>query len=314
MILTNRKGGFVSRLWQAFIKDLTKNKFLYLMAIPVIAYYLIFHYKPIYGAIIAFKDYSPALGILGSPWVGLKHFRDFFESIYFWRLIRNTFMISFYQLLFGFPAPIILALLLNEVRNKYFKSTVQTITYLPHFISLVVVCGMIRDFTLSHGVINDIIVWFEGTRLALLQNPNLFRTIYVSSGIWQEIGWGSIIYLATLSGIDQQQCEAAAIDGAGRFRQMLYITIPGLMPTVIILLILRLGRMLSVGFEKIILLYNPATFETADVISSFVYRRGLQELNWSYSSAVGLFNSTINFILLVIANKISRQVNETSLW
>jgi putative aldouronate transport system permease protein len=300
--------------WRMLANDLIKYKYIYLMALPVLLYYIAFHYVPIYGALIAFKDFSPGLGIWGSPWVGFQHFQSFFESIYFWRVLRNTFMISFYELIFGFPAPIILALLLNEVKNRFFKRTVQTVTYLPHFISLVVVCGMIKDFTMSNGIINDIILMFGGSRSSLLQNPDLFRTIFVSSGIWQEVGWGTIIYLAALSGIDQEQYEAAAIDGAGRFKQILHVTLPGIMSTIIILLILRLGRMLSVGFEKVILLYNPATFETADVISSFVYRRGLQEFDWSFSAAVGLFNSVINFALLLLANRLSRKTNETSLW
>ncbi len=301
--------------WRRSIaRDLVKYRYIYLMAIPVIAYYVIFHYVPIYGAVIAFKDFSPLLGILRSPWVGFKHFQDFFSSIYFWRILRNTLLISFYQLIFGFPAPILLALLLNEIRHGAFKKTVQTITYLPHFISLVVVCGMIKDFTMSGGAINDLVVWFGGQRASLLQSPALFRSIYIISGIWQEIGWGSIIFLAALSGIDQGLYEAAAIDGAGRFKQMLHVTLPGLTPTIIILFILRIGRMLSVGFEKIILLYNPATYEVADVISTFVYRRGLQDFDWSFSAAVGLFNSVINFALLIMANNISKRVEKTSLW
>ena len=299
---------------QTVVRDLTRYKYVYLMALPVIAFYIIFHYVPIYGAVIAFKDFSPLLGIMHSPWVGLKHFINFFTGIYFWRLLRNTVLISLYQLIFGFPAPILLALLLNEVRHKFFQKSVQTITYLPHFISLVVVCGMIKDFSMSRGVLNDLIVFFGGQRASLLQAPALFRSIYTISGIWQEIGWGSIIYLATLSGIDQELYEAASIDGAGRFKQVLHVTMPGLMPTIIILLILRMGRMLSVGFEKIILLYNPATFETADVISTFVYRRGLQDLDWSFSSAVGLFNSVVNFALLIAANKMSQKMDKTSLW
>lgn len=300
--------------WNMLGKDLARNKYIYIMAFPVLLFYLVFHYKPMYGAIIAFKDFAPAKGIMGSPWVGLVHFKTFFESIYFWRVLRNTLLLSVYELVFGFPAPIILALLLNEVRSKLFKSSVQTITYLPHFISLVVVCGMIKDFTVSNGVVNDIMVFFGGQRTSLLQFAQNFRTIFVSTSIWQEIGWGTIIYLAALSAIDQEQYEAARIDGAGRFRQLLNITIPGIMPTIIILLILRMGRMLNVGFEKVILLYTPATYETADVISSFVYRRGLQEFNFSFSSAVGLFNSIINFTLLITANKLSSKVNETSLW
>ncbi|MFS0838539.1 ABC transporter permease [Paenibacillus sp. 1P03SA] len=294
--------------------DIRRNKLLYVMLLPVLLYYVVFHYAPMYGAIIAFKDFSPRLGIWGSEWVGFAHFENFFTGAYFWRTIKNTVLISLNELVFGFPAPIILALLLNEVRNSIFKRTVQTVTYMPYFISLVVICGIIKDFTASSGVINDIIAFFGGERLTLLLEPEWFRTIYVSSGIWQHIGWGTIIYLAALTGIDQEQYEAAKMDGAGRWKQMLNVTLPGLMPTIIILLILELGRMMNVGFEKIILLYNPSTFDTADVVSSYVYRVGLQEFNYSFSSAVGLFNSAVNFTLLLGSNWISRKLNSTSLW
>jgi putative aldouronate transport system permease protein len=294
--------------------DIRKNKLLYVMLLPVLLYYVIFHYGPMYGAIIAFKDFSPRLGIWGSDWVGFEHFQAFFTGPYFWRTIKNTVLISFYQLLFGFPAPIMLALLLNEVRHAVFKRTVQTITYMPHFISLVVICGIIKDFTVSDGVMNDIIVFFGGERTTFLLEPSFFRSVYVTSGVWQHIGWGTIIFLAALTGIDQEQYEAAKIDGAGRWKQMTNVTLPGLMPTIIILLILEIGRMMNVGFEKIILLYNPGTYETADVISSYVYRVGLQDFNYSFSSAVGLFNSVINFILLICSNWLSRKFNDTSLW
>lgn len=294
--------------------DIRKNKLLYVMLFPVLLYYVIFHYGPMYGAIIAFKDFSPRLGIWGSDWVGFEHFQAFFTGPYFWRTIKNTVLISFYQLLFGFPAPIVLALLLNEVKHALFKRTVQTITYMPHFISLVVICGIIKDFTVSDGVMNDIIVFFGGERTTFLLEPSFFRSVYVSSGVWQHIGWGTIIFLAALTGIDQEQYEAAKIDGAGRWKQMTNVTLPGLMPTIIILLILEIGRMMNVGFEKIILLYNPGTYETADVISSYVYRVGLQDFNYSFSSAVGLFNSMINFILLICSNWLSRKFNDTSLW
>ncbi|RKN70661.1 ABC transporter permease [Paenibacillus ginsengarvi] len=296
------------------LNDIRKNKLLYVMLLPVLAFYVVFHYVPMYGAIIAFKDFSPRLGIWGSDWAGLDHFRTFFTGAYFWRTIKNTILISFYELIFGFPAPIILALLLNEVKNSLFKRTVQTVTYLPHFISLVVICGIIKDFTVSGGVINDIIVFFGGERVSLLLEAEWFRTIYVSSGVWQHIGWGTIIFLAALSGVDQEQYEAARMDGAGRWKQMLHVTLPGLMPTIVILLILNIGRMMNVGFEKIILLYNPGTYETADVISSYVYRVGLQDFNYSFSSAVGLFNSVINFVLVIFSNWISRKLNDTSLW
>lgn len=290
------------------------NKYLYLMMIPVLAYYFIFHYTPMYGAVIAFKDYSPMKGILGSDWVGMKHFVDFFDSYYFWRILKNTLLISLYSLVFEFPMPILLALLINEVRHRRFKRVVQTITYMPYFISLVVICGIITDFTNADGLINRMFMWLGYDGQAMLQRPDLFRPIYILSEIWQRIGWESIIYIAALSSIDQEQYEAARMDGANRLKQMFYITLPGILPTITIMLILRMGNLLNVGFEKIILLYNPVTYETADVISSFVYRKGLLEFGWSYSSAVGLFNSVINLILLITANYISRRVSNNSLW
>ena len=295
-------------------KDWKKNKTLYFMIIPVLIFYLAFMYKPMYGAIIAFMDYRPAKGILGSDWVGVEQFVRFFHSPYFYRLIRNTIVLSIYSLLFCFTAPILLALLLNEVKGKRFKSITQTVSYLPHFISMVVAVGMIKEFCMTDGLINDIIVFFGGERSALLQNPALYRTIYIISDIWQEVGWGSIIYLAALSGIDSERYEAAAIDGAGKFRQMIHVTIPGIMPTVTIMLILRIGSLMNMGYEKTILLYNSSTYETADIISSYIYRVGLLEQNWSYSTAIGLFNSVINCILLLAANRISKKVTETSLW
>jgi len=304
----------MSQLSKTLRKDMHRNWSLYLLALPVILFYILFAYKPMYGALIAFKDYSPGKGFSGSPWVGFVNFTRFFNSPYFFRLIRNTFLISFYGLIFGFPAPIILALLLNEVRHSPYKRTIQTITYLPHFISMIVIAGMITDFSLSTGLFNDIIAFFGGKRFPLLQDPAFYRPIYISSDIWQSIGWGTIIYLSALSAIDPQLYEAAMIDGAGRFRQLFSVTLPSIAPTIVILLILRVGQLLSVGYEKTILLYNPATYETSDIISTYVYRVGLLEQNWSYSTAIGLFNSAINFALLLMANSVSRRVSETSLW
>ena len=295
-------------------KDWLRNWSLYVLVLPVLVFYILFHYKPMYGAIIAFKDYTPGLGIEESPWVGWANFARFFKSVYFVRLIKNTILLSIYSLIFGFPAPIILALLLNEVRNKKFKSFTQTITYLPHFISLIVVTGMLTDFCLTSGLFNDIIVLLGGERIPLLQEPGLYRTIYVASGIWQEIGWGSIIYLSALAGVDSQLYEAAQIDGAGKWKQLIHVTLPAIMPTIIIMLILKMGTLMNLGYEKTILLYNPSTYETADIISSYIYRVGLLEQDWSYSTAIGLFNSVINFGLLLVTNKISRRFSETSLW
>lgn len=295
-------------------KDLVRNRNIYLMLVPVLVYYAIFHYGPMYGLLIAFKDYGMADGVWGSPWVGFAHFQNFFENPYFWRLLRNTLTISVYELLFAFPAPIILALLLNEIRLVMFKRVVQTISYLPHFISIVVVAGMLVDFFARDGLINSIVHFFGYEPIAFWQESGWFRSLYVSSGIWQGIGWGSIIYLAAMSSIDPTLYDAARIDGAGRWKQTVHITIPGIMPTIVILFILNVGSMLAVGSEKIILLYNPLTYETADVISTYVYRKGILGADFGYSAAVGLFNSVISFILLVLANTVSKRVSEHKLW
>jgi putative aldouronate transport system permease protein len=296
------------------LKDLKKNKYIYIMLLPVLAYYGIFHYGPMYGLQIAFKDFSPGLGIWGSEWIGFQHFTEFFNGFYFWRLIKNTLLINIYELLFAFPAAIILALLLNEIRSNMFKRIVQTISYLPHFISIVVVVGMMVDFLSRDGLINQLLVIFGFESTAFLREPEWFRFLFVSSGVWQGIGWGSIIYLAAMASIDPTLYEAAKMDGAGRWKQTLHITLPGIMPTIIILLILNMGSMLSVGSEKVLLMYNPSTYSTADVISTYVYRKGILEASYSYTAAVGLFNSVISFILIVSANSISKRFSENKLW
>lgn len=295
-------------------RDFKKRKLVYLMLLPVVAYYLVFHYWPMYGAIIAFQRFNPAKSILTSEWVGLRNFRSFFNSYYAWRLIRNTLLLNIYDVILGFPAPIVLALLLNEVRIRSYKSVVQTVTYLPHFISIMVACGILIDFLSLNGPINDFIEFFGGRRTPFLLMSAWFRPVFITLGLWQHVGWNSIIYLAALTGIDSQLYEAATIDGCNRWKQTWHITLPGILPTIMILLILRMGQMMDIGFEKIILLYNPNTYETADVISSFVYRKGLLEMNFSYSAAVGLFNSVVNFGLLFLANQLSRTAKQTSLW
>lgn len=297
-----------------FRSDFRRNHQLYFMMIPVLIYFLLFCYLPMYGAIIAFMDYRPSLGVLGSDWVGLKHFRSFLSSPSFGNIFLNTVKISISTLMFGFPAPIVLALLMNEVRNKPFLKTVQNITYLPHFISLVVVCGLIREFTRKDGLIGKIVLLLGGTPVNLLNHAENFLPIYVISNIWQEVGWGTIIYLAALTGIDQQLYEAAQIDGAGKWKQMLHVTLPGITPTIVVMLIMRMGQMLNVGYEKVILLYNDAIMSSADVISSYVYRKGLIDLDWSFSSAVGLFNFSINFVLLILANTLNKKWQGSSLW
>ena len=297
-----------------FLGELSVNRYLYLLAIPVLLYYALFCYLPMCGIVIAFKNYNIGQGIMESQWVGLKNFKEFFASVYFIRLLKNTFLISIYDLAVGFPTPIIFALLLNEVKNAIFKKTVQTVTYLPHFISMVVICGMIINFFGTDGILTKFLTLFGADNINYVGNKDSFRSIYVWSNVWQTIGWNSIIYLAALSGIDQQLYEAASIDGAGRFRRLIHVTLPGIMQTIIVMLILRLGQILSVGYEKIILLYSPGTYETADVISSYVYRTGLQGSRYSYSTAVGLFQSLINITILFSANMTCRKTMHTSLF
>ncbi|MBE5962056.1 MAG: sugar ABC transporter permease [Lachnospiraceae bacterium] len=299
-----------AKLW----KNIRTHKGLYLMILPVVAYYLVFCYYPMYGAQIAFRNYTPKLGVFHSEWVGLKHFKEFFNSVYFERLIRNTLSINIKNLIFGFPAPIIFALLLNEVRCVKFKKVVQTVSYMPHFISTVVIAGMILQFTATDGFIAQIMSLFGYPKQNLMLNPSLFQPVYVISDIWQGIGWSSIIYIAAIAGINSELYEAARIDGANRWKQTLYVTIPGIMPTIITMLILRVGNMMNLGFEKIILLYNSSIYDKADVISTYVYRKGLLDQNYSFSTAVGLFNSVINLTLLIIANKLSKRLTEHSLW
>lgn len=296
------------------IRDFKRNKNKYFIIFPILLYLVLFHYKPMYGIIIAFKNYHPALGVARSKWVGFQWFKSFFNDAYFFRTLRNTFMISFLSLIFSFPMPILLALLLNEVKVKWFKKTVQTVTYLPHFIALVVVCGLVKSFTMTDGLITNVYVFLGGERQNLLNQTEFFYPIYIISGIWQQVGWNSIIYLATLAGIDQEQYEAARVDGAGRIRQMIHITLPGILPTISILLILRLGSILSVGYEKILLLYTELTYEVADVISTYAYRKAFTGNNFSYSTAIGLFDSVVNIIFLLVSNKISKKVGQSGLF
>ncbi len=295
-------------------RDLKRNKWVYCMLIPILVYYLVFKYLPMLGVTMAFQNYKPALGFLKSQWVGFDNFTSFLNSFYAWRTIRNTLLINVYQILFGFPMPIIFALLLNELRSKSYKRLAQTVSYMPHFISLIVVCGLLRIFTGSEGLINVIARLFGQDFGNLLTKAKYFRTIYVASGIWQSMGWGSIIYLATLSSVDPMLYEAAAIDGAGRFRRVLHVTMPALVPIITVQLIMRLGHIMSEGYEKVILLYNEGTFETADIISSYVYRYGLEGGKFGRGAAVDLFNSVVNIIVLTSSNWISRRISEESLW
>lgn len=299
---------------EEYKRDLKSNASLYIMVIPVLLFYIIFCYKPMYGVLMAFQQYSPRTGIWGSPWIGLQNFKDFLTSPDFGRIFKNTLTISLTSLIVNFPAPIILALLLNEIRQKCFKSVSQTIMYIPHFISMVVICGMIKDFVSDKGIVSQLIAVFTGEQVNLLNNANLYLPIYILSDTWQGIGWGSVIYMAALSGVDREMYEAASVDGCGKWKQTIHITIPAIVPTIVIMFILRIGNLLSIGYEKTILLYNPLIYEKADIISSYVYRQGFEGQNWSYSTAVGVFNSVINLMLVTFANYISRKLNDTSLW
>ncbi|WP_370639140.1 ABC transporter permease [Cohnella sp. REN36] len=295
--------------------SLNRSKYLLLLILPTMLYYVLFKYVPMFGLVISFKDYNLFKGIWASPWVGLKYYKMFFESPDFYVLIRNTFLLGFYKLLFGFAAPIILALLLNEVKNAFFKRFVQTVSYLPHFISNVVVASMVLLFlSPSSGVVNEFIQWLGFEPINFMMEAEMFRSIYVISDIWQNAGWETIIYLAALTAVDPQLYESAKIDGAGRFKQLLYVTLPGIAPAIVIVLILNVGSVMDIGFEKVFLLYNPSTFETADILSTYVYRTGLQRGNYSYGTAIDLFTSVINLAFIVTANWISRKTSETSLW
>ncbi|NMO96427.1 ABC transporter permease [Paenibacillus lemnae] len=299
-----------SKVW----RSIKRSRFYYLMFAVPLVYFIVFHYIPMFGIMIAFKDYSVFKGIAGSEWVGFKYFGEFLSDPYFYTLIKNTLLIGIYQIIFAFPAPIILALLLNELRNGMFKRFVQTVSYLPHFLSTVVVCGILVNFLSYDGMINQFLHWLGLEQVHFLMIPEWFRSIYISSEIWQGIGWGSIIYLAALTNIDPQLYEAATMDGANRWKQAKHITLPGIAPTIIIMFLFSIGAIMAVSFEKVLLLSNGSNFETSDIIATYVYRRGLVSSDFSYATAVGLFNSVIALVFLTIGNTISKKVSETSLW
>ncbi|WP_028550832.1 ABC transporter permease [Paenibacillus sp. UNC451MF] len=306
----------VQSKWKASWQTARKHKALYLLMVPGILYYIIFKYVPMYGVIIAFQDYSMGRGIWGSKFVGLKHFVEFFVNTPdSWKLIRNTVLLNVYDLVFHFPAPVILAILFHELRNKWFKRFVQTVSYMPHFLSTVVIAGILVIFlSPTTGIMNFILKWFGHEPIMFLGLPEWFRTIYIGSEVWQKIGWGTILYLAAIAGIDPALYEAAKMDGANRLQQMRHITFVGMVPVMIILFVLNLGHFMEIGFQKIILLYNPLNYETSDVINTFVYRRGILDADFSFASAVGLFQSAIGLVLVVTANRIARKYSETSLW
>ncbi|MCM3337435.1 ABC transporter permease subunit [Paenibacillus sp. MER TA 81-3] len=297
------------------LRKLNQTKYLWLLFLPCLLYYVVFKYAPMFGIVISFKDYNLFKGIQESAWVGWKYYRMFFENPDFMKLMRNTLLLGVYNLAFGFPAPIVLAVLLNEVKHSLFKRFVQTVSYLPHFISNVVVASMVVMFlSPTGGILHELLKWFGAANANVMMEPEWFRTVYVASEIWQHAGWETIIYLAALTTIDPVLYEAADMDGAGRFRKLWHVTLPGIRPTIIILLILNIGKVLEIGFEKVFLLYNPATYETADIIGTYVYRVGLVQGNYSYATAIDLFMGIISLIFVIAANTISRRVGNTSIW
>jgi putative aldouronate transport system permease protein len=299
---------------QSLGKRIERDKYLILMVIPPLLFFVVFRYIPILGNIIAFKDYISTKGFLGSEWVGLMWFKQFFSGFYFFRTLRNTFLLSFYNLLWSFPIPIIFALLINEFRDGFYKRAVQTISCMPHFISLTIIVGIMADMVDVNGVFNQFMGIFGFAPADYMMKNSAFRTMYIASGIWQSFGYNAIVYLAALSGIDPTLYEAAAIDGAKRWQMLIHISLPCILPTAVILLIMNCGRMLNVGVDKILLMYSPAIYETSDVFSSYVYRRGILSSDFSFATAVGLFEAVVNITVLSVVNWISRKVSETSLW
>jgi putative aldouronate transport system permease protein len=297
------------------LRRIRKDRYLLLLLLPCVAYYFLFRYLPIWGIMISFKDYKPFIGFAGSAWVGLKYYANFFSVPEAWLLVRNTFLLGLYSIIWSFPTPILFALVLNEVRSVQFKKTVQTITYMPHFLSMVIVTGMVISFLSPvRGPLNGFLKSLGRPEINFFADPKYFRSIYIISGIWQDTGWGAIIYLAALSGINPELYESAVIDGANKLRQIVSITLPMMVPTITMLLLLRVGNVLDVGFEKAYLLQNPVIYETADVLSTYVYRQGIRGAQYSYASAIGTFNSVVSLAILLIANFVSRRMGETSLW
>lgn len=302
-------------LCKKIFKELNRNYQLYILVIPTIIYFVIFHYYPIYGVQIAFKEFIPIKGILGSPWLGLEQFKRFFNSYQFWPVVRNTLSLSIYQLFFGFPIPIVFALLLNQLNSIKFRRLIQTVTYAPHFLSIPAVVGMIVIFLAPNGLISHLLKAVTGQDYGVIMgNPKYFPAIYVLSGIWQNTGWEAIIYIASLTSISPELYEAAVIDGANKFNKIWYIDLPGIMPTAITLLILNCGRIMNIGFEKVFLMQNSMNIDASEVISTYVYKIGLLGAQYSYAAAIGLFNSIVNFLLLIIVNTVAKKFSETSLW
>lgn len=310
-IIIQLEKNILNKYWRIFLKQ----KFLFFLLLPGIVYFVIFHYVPLYGILLAFKKYIPPLGIVGSPWVGLYQFERIISMPASLNVIANTLIISVQQIVFGFPAPIILALLLNELRNMKLKRTIQTISYLPHFLAWTVISAIVIEvLSPSRGLYGYLSELLHYRPIVLMQSKAYWRTILIVTSIWKEVGWGTIIYLASIAGIDSELYEAADIDGAARLKKVLYITLPGLMPVVTIMLIFRMSGLLNVGFDPVFNLYNPAVFEVAEVLSTYTYRVGLAQSDFSFSTAIGLANNIVAFILLVATNQIAKRVSETSLW
>jgi len=309
---------FSKNNFQRKIGLIKKNRLYYLLIIPGILFFILFKYVPMYGIIIAFKEVMPFDGIkemLAAPWVGLKHFETFFNSYYFPQLMRNTIVISGLKLLIGFPAPVIFAILLNEVRHTMFKRTIQTISYMPHFISMVVLAGLIVTLlTTDGGLVNNLIVKLGGSPIYFLGDNKYFRGVLILSSVWKDLGWNAIIYLAAITSVDPQLFEAARVDGAGKFRQIWNITLPSISNIVVIMLILSIGNILEAGFEQVLLLYSQPVYETGDIIDTFVYRRGIQQMDYSFATAVGFFKSAIAFVLVIAANTIAKKFGKESIW
>ncbi|UOE53559.1 sugar ABC transporter permease [Cytobacillus oceanisediminis] len=296
------------------LKKILSNYQLYLFILPALIYFIVFHYVPMYGVLIAFKDFVATKGIMGSPWVGFKHFERFFDSYQFWTLIKNTLGLSVTQLIVGFPLPIFLALMLNQIRSEKYKRFVQTVVYAPHFISVVVLAGMIYVFFSNNGLINNLILIFGGDPISFMAKPDWFKPLYIASGVWQETGWAAIIYLAALAGVSPELHEAAVMDGANKWQRIFHVDIPAIMPTAVILLILSVGNIMNIGFEKAYLLQTPMNQPAAEIIPTYVYKMGLQQAQYSFAAAVGLFNSVINLILLIAVNKFAKKLSGTGLW
>ena len=297
-----------------FLKNVKQSRWLYLMFALPFLYFIVFKYGAMAWLVIAFEDFNAFKGVFNSKWVGLKWFQAFIKDPYFWNIVKNTIVLNLWNIIICFPAPILLALMINEVKNKAFKKFTQTVSYLPYFLSTVVVCGFITNIVATDGLINQVLKALGMNTVTFLMEPGWFRPIYVMSELWQGCGWGSIIFLAPRAGVDQQLYEAASIDGASKFQQLIHISLPGIASVISIQFLLTIGRILSIGYEKIILLYNGATYETADVISTYVYRRGLIEANYSYGAAVSIFQSVIALFLVVMANRAARKIGQTSLW